>query len=189
MRGAHAALNLASLDIGLIPARAGSTKYGGSYSLHTWAHPRPCGEHAAPVRFRGSAPGSSPPVRGAQNGIIPVFRDHGLIPARAGSTTCHIFALLLDGAHPRPCGEHLESTLENVAAAGSSPPVRGAPERICIGEGHRGLIPARAGSTLTGPCRRERWWAHPRPCGEHLHPSPDADLLGGSSPPVRGARK
>ena len=31
-------------------------------------------------------------------------------------------------------------------------------------------------------------WAHPRPCGEHSSNMLVGNLLGGSSPPVRGAR-
>ena len=73
-------------------------------------------------------------------------------------------------------------------AAGSSPPVRGA----LLNDAHElfgaGLIPARAGSTQARSAACERYWAHPRPCGEHREVGAvRLDELG-SSPPVRGAR-
>ena len=90
-------------------------------------------------------------------------------------------------AHPRPCGEHSSSLSLPITPSGSSPPVRGArhPDRQLLQP--RGLIPARAGSTV-GRCGQGCGaWAHPRPCGEHERIWAVTGVDTGSSPPVRGA--
>ena len=91
--------------------------------------------------------GSSPPVRGARGQPIVYLKVWGLIPARAGSTSGGFGVDCGDGAHPRPCGEHVVEFTAAEQLKGSSPPVRGAlvgdPEQV----GGVGLIPARAGST------------------------------------------
>ena len=112
----------------------------------------------------------------------------GLIPARAGSTSEELMRQIAERAHPRPCGEHpLQVELQGLFL-GSSPPVRGALlERPAPGDS-RGLIPARAGSTVESARRRYYQRAHPRPCGEHNPRQQAFYRPEGSSPPVRGAR-
>ena len=131
--------------------------------------------------------GSSPPVRGAHT-VCPIpRRPAGLIPARAGSTAAICSSVTCSGAHPRPCGEHSSSLSLPITPSGSSPPVRGArhPDRQLLQP--RGLIPARAGSTV-GRCGQGCGaWAHPRPCGEHERIWAVTGVDTGSSPPVRGA--
>ena len=172
---------------GLIPARAGSTVGRCGQGCGAWAHPRPCGEHERIWAVTGVDTGSSPPVRGAPYSALIFSSAAGLIPARAGSTAHHHPRKAPNGAHPRPCGEHLMSLCTSSCVVGSSPPVRGAlyPGEATHNPG--GLIPARAGSTKYGACRQRTSRAHPRPCGEHgslLMPKVPAR---GSSPPVRGA--
>ena len=154
----------------------------------TWAHPRPCGEHAVPSTAHPSCGGSSPPVRGAQHTSDEELLKFGLIPARAGSTSGTRRWYLPPGAHPRPCGEHSLLQMRSLLHLGSSPPVRGARRGGGVGGREVGLIPARAGSTLPAHLAGAIAGAHPRPCGEH---SPEHKVLQkgeGSSPPVRGAR-
>ena len=50
------------------------------------------------------------------------------------------------------------------------------------------LIPARAGKTCSGWCRRRRSAAHPRACGENPGDRTESATLDGSSPRVRGKR-
>ena len=111
----------------------------------------------------------------------------GIIPARAGSTEgiCIDHPRLRD--HPRSCGEHEDFTLEPHSVRGSSPLVRGAPDRHVGIIASRGIIPARAGSTTVTISRPDWGEDHPRSCGEH--PSENAHLtcVVGSSPLVRGA--
>ena len=172
---------------GLIPARAGSTPPPSPKSSAPRAHPRPCGEHVSNQPAMVTMPGSSPPVRGAPSCCRFSGQQGGLIPARAGSTLLHRCTPARCMAHPRPCGEHAVLISSCRISAGSSPPVRGAPQSYASANAAGGLIPARAGSTLT-PRRRSRLSrAHPRPCGEHDFASFCTTDASGSSPPVRGA--
>ena len=133
---------------GLIPARAGSTRRLHRFPEDARAHPRPCGEHPSPSRPHGSGVGSSPPVRGALRNLLCHISSRGLIPARAGSTIGNPAPFGFEAAHPRPCGEHFEWDVARLGDEGSSPPVRGAPPMIFREIYRRGLIPARAGSTI-----------------------------------------
>ena len=187
VRGAQHTSDEELLKFGLIPARAGSTSGTRRWYLPPGAHPRPCGEHSL-LQMRSLLHlGSSPPVRGAQHVHIPEPAPRGLIPARAGSTSGTRRWYLPPGAHPRPCGEHSLLQMRSLLHLGSSPPVRGA-QHVHIPEpAPRGLIPARAGSTVGCTGGRVCRWAHPRPCGEHAVQEAAGKRWAGSSPPVRGA--
>ena len=65
VRGARYQVSQRIQAVGLIPARAGSTRYISFHSRRGRAHPRPCGEHWLVENVGLWAPGSSPPVRGA----------------------------------------------------------------------------------------------------------------------------
>ena len=188
VRGARVHLAHRPPEIGLIPARAGSTISSSSSIAGKVAHPRPCGEHPEPIMNFSVEKGSSPPVRGAHD-RFPIHRHaRGLIPARAGSTRVSSPRRPRVRAHPRPCGEHRNALGLNTERAGSSPPVRGAlPHNKKLWD-QLGLIPARAGSTYTKLtlCANRR--AHPRPCGEHSSAILLFSSCLGSSPPVRGAQ-
>ena len=77
--------------------------------------------------------------------------------------------------------------MTNPTPPGSSPPVRGALLNLVLKREESGLIPARAGSTLSSHILPGACWAHPRPCGEHPVNDTEATSGRGSSPPVRGA--
>ena len=130
-------------------------------------HPRMYGEH---YKHRGSItpnPGSSPHVRGALFWCSGVCPDSGIIPACAGSTVDHFVVGLERGDHPRMCGEHLPRIFTPPLRPGSSPHVRGAPDRLRPINPFLGIIPACAGSTgaTTSVACLPR--DHPRMCGEH----------------------
>ena len=78
-------------------------------------------------------------------------------------------------------------TTDVAAQAGSSPLVRGAHPECLRVEADRGIIPARAGSTLKWLQCRFLVGDHPRSCGEHAAPVDAVVLAQGSSPLVRGA--
>ena len=70
----------------IIPADAGSTlgfRHGGACPGD---HPRGCGEHSMVSVTPGWVSGSSPRMRGALRGGLPVQHGLGIIPADAGST-------------------------------------------------------------------------------------------------------
>ena len=70
---------------------------------------------------------------------------------------------------------------------GSSPRMRGAPFTVCVVLFCMRIIPADAGSTVTGESGNPTSKDHPRGCGEHF--LADEGLVGraGSSPRMRGA--
>ena len=91
-------------------------------------------------------------------------------------------------AHPRSRGEHSVVCKSTWISKDSSPLARGTQCMTFYAQAAKGLIPARAGNTIT-PRLMPRWaWAHPRPCGEHCGDTLSAPPPPGSSPPVRGAR-
>ena len=147
VRGAPEMSPLVRTQEGLIPARAGSTSTCQLFDLSGRAHPRPCGEHMSDSASRRAVEGSSPPVRGAPVEDVANAAGHGLIPARAGSTSSGLRCGGPSWAHPRPCGEHSSLFQIDRILEGSSPPVRGAQAVYGFGVGGVGLIPARAGST------------------------------------------
>ena len=126
-------------------------------------------------------------MRGAPKAICGAGAPAGLIPARAGSTFRRSDSSSPNRAHPRPCGEHTPAAARIERPTGSSPPVRGAHKIGCTLEKCRGLIPARAGSTIATKFRHWDSRAHPRPCGEHVDDLLFVVVVPGSSPPVRGA--
>ncbi len=132
--------------------------------------------------------GSSPLTRGAPPMKLPAASRWGLIPARAGNTDRKMTSLSIAGAHPRSRGEHSTHPVQLYAPTGSSPLARGARYPKSSSFTITGLIPARAGSTVSHNVQAVPLGAHPRSRGEH---SPGGALVGGwsgSSPLARGAR-
>ena len=110
----------------------------------------------------------------------------GLIPAYAGKTEDWQERLAYRGAHPRVCGENLDSAGNDLRCAGSSPRMRGKRDRLNQSIDESGLIPAYAGKTPEGARKRVELRAHPRVCGENeVQVAPSRDLHG-SSPRMRG---
>ena len=87
------------------------------------------------------------------------------------------------------CGEHMDTKIVQFPRRGSSPHVRGAPDDGLLRHLHEGIIPACAGSTGMAPPSCGFGGDHPRMCGEHLALLETLDLIAGSSPHVRGARR
>ena len=142
-----------AVELGIIPACAGSTGHRYRRGYVSQDHPRMRGEHRSDRLSSASRRGSSPHARGARDRRLQQARQEGIIPACAGSTpeTTDIHGHHRD--HPRMRGEHLCSRQSPSAATGSSPHARGArllpqsPVRLL------GIIPACAGSTHV---RRQR---------------------------------
>ena len=121
-----------AIRYGIIPAHAGNTALRKHLRTGRGDHPRACGEHyrvaIAPVELRGS----SPRMRGT---LLPCPRPtslRGIIPAHAGNTSPSSTRSPTAGDHPRACGEHAALNVEALAAAGSSPRMRG----TLLSEGH-----------------------------------------------------
>ena len=131
--------------------------------------------------------GSSPRLRGAQEPVVVVDVDSGIIPASAGSTSESVDCSPEPTDHPRVCGEHAGLPATERTDRGSSPRLRGAPVCTIGGSPPARIIPASAGSTLPSPAS-DGWSAdHPRVCGEHKAADLPAACGFGSSPRLRGA--
>ncbi len=186
-RGALRLLPHVTVDEGLIPAGAGSTRTVPLPSPPSWAHPRRRGEHDFERLFGSRVPGSSPQARGARQPARHVRHGVGLIPAGAGSTAAAPGRGSSPRAHPRRRGEHRLSWENHASSRGSSPQARGAlPHQVRAILLAR-LIPAGAGSTIPLSARDSATEAHPRRRGEHVGMTCIRPRASGSSPQARGA--
>ena len=111
----------------------------------------------------------------------------GIIPAYAGSTWLPWQLAGCSRDHPRVCGEHARHSRSSAAWMGSSPRMRGAPQRALPGLPQAGIIPAYAGSTEAWRRARREVEDHPRVCGEHFIVITAPTSCVGSSPRMRGA--
>ena len=111
-----------------------------------------------------------------------------IIPAHAGQTWICRPGSLPAPDHPRACGANLHFFGHNAIRAGSSPRMRGKPEKIIFPLVESRIIPAHAGQTSARARATSSDSDHPRACGAnvalargHLHGH-------GSSPRMRGKR-
>ena len=185
-RGTQQRSCLKKTPFGLIPARAGNTRFVVTLSTCWWAHPRSRGEHLNTGTTTQSQLGSSPLARGTLTYRYVLTPQVGLIPARAGNTAQagrHVRCLW---AHPRSRGEHTSTQHHLDHLVGSSPLARGTPgDRVITGI-TAGLIPARAGNTSYPSLPYPLPGAHPRSRGEHMVSVTEGLPSAGSSPLARG---
>ena len=185
-RGKPDVIATTSVDVRLIPARAGKTRPGKSSGAWPPAHPRAGGENNAQSVAAATGKDSSPRGRGKRDRRHCRPGRNRLIPARAGKTTRRARSGTHQQAHPRAGGENCEEVQGAVGQRGSSPRGRGKP---CIRHrraGRQRLIPARAGKTKGRLPYAAVRQAHPRAGGENASIDAKAAELGGSSPRGRG---
>ena len=156
------------VGVRIIPARAGQTPCWSTAMPQQTDHPRACGANTANKRLKITADGSSPRVRGKLGGAHSVGALPRIIPARAGQTSRAAGSHAVSTDHPRACGANPAALLSLVAASGSSPRVRGKPERRSLSDGQLRIIPARAGQTASLSWSRVQSSDHPRACGANL---------------------
>ena len=185
-RGTSQVTHLISLEVRLIPARAGSTKLTPVTPAVSAAHPRSRGEHPSPGSPEITIDGSSPLARGTRTALFHPLRPARLIPARAGNTRLRGSGILWRSAHPRSRGEHDVHFALSRSFRGSSPLARGPPSGRSTYPVAPGLIPALAGSTHHQAHQKSQSTAHPRSRGEHPRTSPTMMLAEGSSPLAQG---
>ena len=174
------------MGLGLIPARAGTTRYQSSAGLPPRAHPRSRGDHAGRREYEELREGSSPLARGPLSATRTVSDKTGLIPARAGTTGELLESWGSLRAHPRSRGDHCRRGVTFRSPLGSSPLARGPPDTRAAGGEFVGLIPARAGTTCRPTPTRRSEGAHPRSRGDHLPRGRRRPRVWGSSPLARG---
>ena len=171
VRGKPAWATRAGVHSGLIPACAGKTRYGMDSQPLKRAHPRVCGENSFGLLAVAGVVGSSPRVRGKLPPMLRRLLARGLIPACAGKTWNHSQIRCMTRAHPRVCGENIETFGGAATLSGSSPRVRGKLNYGNVRTFVAGLIPACAGKTLGKLAISPRNGAHPRVCGENTERS------------------
>ena len=132
---------------GIIPACAGNTSTTRERRCRPRDHPRVCGEHSLAAYTITLNPGSSPRVRGTLESSCFRYFPTGIIPACAGNTISPESTSCWSWDHPRVCGEHVALVAPALVQAGSSPRVRGTPERRRRRKRRHGIIPACAGNT------------------------------------------
>ncbi len=125
-------------------------------------------------------------MRGTRTRAAAGLAPDRLIPAHAGNTPGDASSAIRAAAHPRACGEHLDTSRPIKPFVGSSPRMRGTPRRRRAGDRRRRLIPAHAGNTDADSCRSSPAAAHPRACGEHRLRRHLQRRAVGSSPRMRG---
>ena len=170
----------------IIPARAGFTASPRRISCAPADHPRsrgvyPVGGVAPPTRI-----GSSPLARGLPARPARSARTSGIIPARAGFTSCRRRQARSVWDHPRSRGVYVSHGCIDVNGQGSSPLARGLqrPQSGDIEEDR--IIPARAGFTSPMGVSTSMVKDHPRSRGVYAERDPLGPGLFGSSPLARG---
>ena len=152
-----------------IPARAGNGHRRWRCGRRSAVHPRACGERASEIARASEWFGSSPRVRGTDDGASGVGRRRRFIPARAGNGAQARAGRVRWSVHPRACGERCKKSWTGNEVAGSSPRVRGTDHEPEGSVFDLRFIPARAGNG-SGVCVLENANAvHPRACGERIH--------------------
>ena len=164
-RGLPEQVRIGSLEVGIIPARAGFTRPPSPSGPPSEDHPRSRGVYVTTWPQRWMRSGSSPLARGLQ----PVAADHlavrGIIPARAGFTDAIRAMMPAATDHPRSRGVYQREEREKRTMLGSSPLARGL-LCVCLGVGvSAGIIPARAGFTPIPKRTTSPSWDHPRSRG------------------------
>ena len=151
---------------GIIPARAGFTRWCHLRSRRSRDHPRSRGVYAVGLGPGPALAGSSPLARGLRRRRT--TSKEGVVD------------------HPRSRGVYSPVIFGKPIKEGSSPLARGLPPGRA-GEGHRrGIIPARAGFTASSPAPRRPSRDHPRSRGVYVIVAPARSPVIGSSPLARG---
>ena len=171
---------------GIIPALAGNTYGKPRTPSAAGDHPRACGEHKGYKFRRSKGMGSSPRLRGTRDRSTGRHSHGGIIPALAGNTDYTLLFIAAFWDHPRACGEHWWLCFHALIILGSSPRLRGTPDRHTPTPLYEGIIPALAGNTRKDKYAYADLRDHPRACGEHAERLSVKKSLPGSSPRLRG---
>ena len=145
-----------------------------------------CGEKIDTKLKSHDATGSPPRVRGKVLSGLPILIYRRITPACAGKRGDHVPRRGRNRDHPRVCGEKGGKTMEQQAAEGSPPRVRGKGPGGDDGAGYHGITPACAGKRVGFPGFISGARDHPRVCGEKDGPEAHGVAFQGSPPRVRG---
>ena len=150
---------------GIIPARAGFTRLVVRCGSWLRDHPRSRGVYLDLFRRGIKITGSSPLARGLPDALPAGRGCRRIIPARAGFTRTWTPCPGEAWDHPRSRGVYQNNKTIELAAPGSSPLARGLQGQEYDTANYDGIIPARAGFTLTRPAWTAAHRDHPRSRG------------------------
>ena len=170
----------------IIPARAGFTSNPRPPGWGPGDHPRSRGVYQDLTLPAKRGTGSSPLARGLQSPWHSSHCRSRIIPARAGFTLFITYVTPMWSDHPRSRGVYAAGAMIVGSIAGSSPLARGLQRLFPRGPSRPGIIPARAGFTITHPNPRHSSADHPRSRGVYTHPPHNLPPGNGSSPLARG---
>ena len=164
-RGLPAGAQECTAGRGIIPARAGFTPVTHPLSAPDRDHPRSRGVYFLLTHAHNSVMGSSPLARGLPGGGLEPPLKTGIIPARAGFTRRRSGVHSGAWDHPRSRGVYLRLAYRPLGPVGSSPLARGLPVLGIEFPQRAGIIPARAGFTVSPSDRTAGRRDHPRSRG------------------------
>ena len=171
---------------GIIPARAGFTDEALVGIRYSSDHPRSRGVYVVNWLVYTAWPGSSPLARGLRREFQDCLRPRGIIPARAGFTPGRTSWSLCARDHPRSRGVYGLRPAAAEFMAGSSPLARGLLIAAWRQTFTNGIIPARAGFTLSKHGDEPNDADHPRSRGVYHATAVALYRELGSSPLARG---
>ena len=165
LRGNLAALSLAKLKAGSIPAPAGEPGRCPDRCLNHTVYPRACGGTCYDIRCQPANAGLSPRLRGNPPAPAPSLQTLGSIPAPAGEPSTESMAHGIWEVYPRACGGTPYSLQLMELTQGLSPRLRGNRRSVQSAGTGRGSIPAPAGEPRRAALRHLRAQVYPRACG------------------------
>ena len=187
MRGKQTLRDGQAIGVRIIPAHAGQTlAYYKPLQLPS-DHPRACGANSALRPSNILQSGSSPRMRGKPRLCTAAISALRIIPAHAGQTCGGRRGPACSADHPRACGANIGVDVSDAFGCGSSPRMRGKPERLFVRACRPRIIPAHAGQTGERPSNARPLADHPRACGANLQLVEGfGGSFFGSSPRMRG---
>ena len=131
----------------ITPACAGKRRSDWIIRSIYWDHPRMCGEKDKAKEMGATTKGSPPRMRGKVLREVVHHAAERITPACAGKSGRHALRHVLDGDHPRVCGEKLFQSPLLRLLLGSPPRVRGKGADHLRSEVCLGITPAHAGKS------------------------------------------
>ena len=170
----------------ITPACAGKRRSDWIIRSIYWDHPRMCGEKLGKISAPNIGQGSPPRMRGKDTQLPVKIAQDGITPACAGKSGRHALRHVLDGDHPRVCGEKISGDCFFRPIVGSPPRMRGKDTQLPVKIAQDGITPACAGKSGRHALRHVLDGDHPRVCGEKISGDCFFRPIVGSPPRMRG---
>ena len=166
MRGKGGRSGLQIVPRRITPAYAGKSFTRELLLIVSRDHPRVCGEKNGENGLTFHQMGSPPRMRGKVGWSAERSRPEGITPAYAGKSFLRSSSQLLNGDHPRVCGEKFSPLDTRFDSMGSPPRMRGKELFVSRRPVSFRITPAYAGKSRSESRRAKPCTDHPRVCGE-----------------------